>query len=131
MNFKTQKEYADWVQMCAGDYAIVPVVTYADNYARMFFTKHLTVTHIFRSDEEQRELYESRGKEYRPSVHSHWRGVDIRVSTLTHSEREDLVGAVNARFSYGRGKVCAIDHDIGAGAHIHLQVPTKKGPWNG
>jgi hypothetical protein len=80
----------------------------------------VTITEIFRTDEMQVKYYPK--KPGKISVHQLWRGVDISVKGLEMSVIKQLEKAVNILFPYGKHPYnTAFYHDIGLGAHIHLQ----------
>jgi len=127
--FKTTRQEQEWEEAVAGEKRIIPVVLYAAELSLRLFGKQVVVTGILRTDQEHRALLKRLGIDYYPTVHSFWRGVDLRSWIYTPDERDMLVAAINRRFDYGRGKRCALYHDIGAGGHFHLQTPSEKGAW--
>jgi len=131
VQFKDRKAWEEWAHLVEGGYMVVPLVLYAEHISMTRFNSGIVITHVFRSDEEQKALCESLGIEYYPTVHSHWRGVDLRSRIYSVARSNELAEAVSQSFVYGRGKRSAIYHNVGAGPHIHLQAPSKKGPWNG
>ena len=131
LSWKDNEAWRDWMYMVENDYMLVPVVLYAAQITINDTGRQAMVTHIFRSDERQHALCHELGIAYYPTVHSHWRGVDLRSRYLEDAMNEALCDKINEKFKYGRGKKVAIFHNIGAGPHIHLQCPHKKGSWNG
>lgn len=131
MIFKAPHMEIEWVHMVEQKMMLVPVVLYVAELSRVQFGKIPVVTSIFRSDDDHRALMERVEMEYRPTVHSHWRGVDLRSWIYEAPEIDALVQAANDRFGYGRGKKVAIYHDVGAGGHFHLQSPAQFGQWAG
>lgn len=88
------------------------------------FGKHITITQILRTAEEQAEYYKNDPayqKEPFHSVHEFGRGVDIRSRDFTESEIKQIVDFANL-IEYGSGKKTAIYHTIGLGLHLHFQT---------
>ena len=53
------------------------------------------------------------------------RGCDLRTRDFDTETAERLAGQINAKWTYDTTRPvmrCAIFHDVGQGAHIHLQV---------
>ena len=89
--------------------------------------KKVVITDIFRTVEEQDELYKNSSKyQKKPflSVHQFWRGLDIRTNDMPNHISKNLTSFLNM-FIYDKKrqhKKTAKLHDIGNGSHIHIQV---------
>ena len=86
---------------------------------------HIYLTCVYRSDEEQRILYEKIGQPYAPSVHSQWRGFDFRIFPDAQFNQW-LTDKVNTMFPYDPSrpeKVSLLRH-VGSGDHFHGQTLT-------
>jgi hypothetical protein len=129
MLFKTNRQAAEWRVMCEEGTSLVPVVMYAAAHCEARFQKTVVVTEILRTEAEHIALCQRLGIEKYLTVHSFWRGVDLRSRDFTNQEVMLLVNSINARFEYGGGKKVAVFHDVGAGSHVHLQTKTKHGCW--
>lgn len=95
-------------------------------FADYHFGRDIIITHILRTQEEQDAFYGNDPRyEAAPwkSVHQFGRGVDIRSTSFTRDEIGRMVDFINLNFPYGGGKSAALQHNIGSGAHIHLQTP--------
>lgn len=81
------------------------------------FEKRITLTSIFRTKKEERELQSS-------GIHNCYRGVDIRTSNFTESEIKKIVDFLNKNLHYdARGlHQVAIFGDLKHKNHIHCQV---------
>ncbi len=94
-------------------------------FADYHFGKDVVITHILRSQAQQDEFYREnpryKGKPWK-SVHQLGRGIDIRSSLFNRGEIDRIIGYLNLHFLYGGGKPTALYHNIGRGAHLHLQV---------
>ena len=105
-----------------------PVLLAAESSIRLF-GKQPVVTSIYRSEAEHRALCARLGVAPYASVHTYWRGVDLRSWIYSDDEIRQLLEIINSRFDYGRSKSVAICHDVGAGRHFHIQAPEADGVW--
>ena len=129
MIFKTIRQEKEWAQLVAGGYMIVPVVEFAAETSVRMFGKQVVVTDILRLKIEQEALCRKLKIAYYDTVHSFWRGTDLRSLIYTAEEIGVMKDMINRQFVYGRGKQVAVYHDVGAGAHFHLQAPFVRGAW--
>jgi hypothetical protein len=129
MIFKTPREDREWAELVAGGYMIVPVVQYVAEASIRLMGKQVVVTGIVRTHAEQIALCKELGVPYYDTVHTLKRGVDLRSLIYTGDEIDILLEMTNRQFTYGRGKRCAIFHNVGAGPHFHLQAPSAHGVW--
>lgn len=90
-------------------------------FAKESFRKDLVVTHVFRTLDEQRDIYGAGTKKI--SVHMLGRGVDLRDSIYTPAEAGTMLEFVKKHFDYGASHRAMLRHDLGRGSHFHLQVP--------
>ena len=89
----------------------------------------INLTHIFRSNEEQRDIYKNNTKfKLAPwhSTHEYWRAVDVGVNAFTETQRQEMCNFVNKRFNYSGSHNCCVYHNVGRGWHFHLQVDWHK-----
>jgi hypothetical protein len=101
----------------------------SDLFCRKKWNKEVLITEIMRTREQQENIYKDtpkyKGKplsEIPNSVHMYGRGADIRTHHLEMNQINELVNFLNL-FPYGKGNLLtALYHDIGTGAHIHIQV---------
>jgi hypothetical protein len=120
INFKTQRQAVEWHDERLDKR--LRIILYAlAGYVFDKFQKFLVITEIFRTSDEQKEIYKGQPKMAGVvSVHEVWRGADVRTHNFTSAEVMDLLGFLNDNFEYD-GKSTAIDHDV-QGYHIHIQV---------
>jgi len=86
--------------------------------------KNITITHLWRSQEEHNGLYAATDLLARPksSPHMRYQAVDLRSKDFTDKEIKDIVAWVNANYKNPGGKVSALAHAIAGGAyHLHIQ----------
>lgn len=129
MKFKKIELEGQWLRMVRMEAMLVPVVCYAAELSSTVLGVEPVVTSVYRSEADHAALLARLGRDYYPSVHMFWRGLDLRSWVYEQDEIDMLVGSLNQRFKYGRGKRVAVYHDVGAGAHLHLQAPEQLGVW--
>lgn len=99
------------------------------NYTVSNFGKGIVITMITRLQEEQDEIYagtERNGRKYDEnpwkSPHQFWHSADLRSSTFSGEEIEQIEDYLNAKYNmdnyYDFTAKC---HDVGLGDHFHLQ----------
>lgn len=93
------------------------------------FKKDLTITGIFRTDEEQAAIYKNDKKyQKRPfqSPHQFWDAFDLRDSTFTKDEIPKIIKYLNDTYNpKNRYAVTSMDHSVGLGWHFHVQFRLK------
>lgn len=99
-------------------------------YTSNKFNKFITITMIFRSQEEQDSIYQGKinsvGRKYDEnpwkSPHQFWHSVDLRSRDFTKNEIKDLVDYINNKYNSDNFyKWTAKNHDVGLGDHFHIQ----------
>jgi len=95
-------------------------------YCEVEFNKDITITHIYRTEMEQNDIYHKSEKyQNKPwkSVHQFGRGVDVRSHNFNKIEIEKIKSFINGiTYREGSATLTCIHHDIGLGEHFHLQV---------
>lgn len=93
------------------------------------FKKELVVTGIFRTDEEQAQIYKNDARyKIKPftSPHQYWQAFDLRDSTFTKNETGKIVKYLNDTYNpTNQLKFTAMDHSVGLGFHFHVQYVVK------
>lgn len=90
------------------------------------YRKNITITMIYRTDEEQDRFYANNEKYQKKkfkSPHQFYQAVDLRSSDFTDEEIQELVVYINVRYNddnyYGWTADC---HEVsGNGMHFHIQ----------
>lgn len=90
------------------------------------YGKPLVITSIFRSDTEQKNIYGADTEKVSP--HQYWRAIDIRTWIYEQDEVTGILAFLNKWWPRGDRYPLAIYHDVGRGAHIHIQVPPDVHP---
>lgn len=106
------------------------LAAYTDHY----FKKLVVITMIYRTEEEQDQLYKGKikkGKRYEDkkwkSPHQFWHSADLRSSVFTKEEIDKIVEFLNYNYNKTNAYAWTAEcHDIGAGMHFHIQY-SKKG----
>ena len=119
INFKHQHLRAQWVKLLI----VTPELCYIVLRAIHLSDSKLYITHIFRTEAQQRKFYPKDPK--KQSVHQYWRGVDLGVQKYGLTKSGVLVDQINEEFPYDkrRPKIkTALVHNIGQGVHLHMQT---------
>ena len=125
--FKDEAQKAEFARL---DNRLQTILIYLSGLAEHLYHKSVVITHLWRTQEGQDEIYKGNAVyQSKPwvSVHQVGRGADIRSDTYTPAEINNLVSELNSTFEYGGGKQTAICHDVGHGQHFHIQVPDRGG----
>jgi len=112
------------------DNRLQALLIYTSGLVDYLYSQHVVVTMLLRSQAEQDRIYGADpAYQARPwkSVHQVGRGVDIRSYTYTRSQIDNIVAEINSSYLYSAQHPTALYHDVGQGAHIHLQVPATSG----
>lgn len=104
------------------------IIVYAlAGFINFNFSKALVLTGIFRTQEEQDEIYKDNfqyQKEKWSSVHQFGCGTDCSIKYFTDDELQKI-GIFLDKLEYDKSrptKKCWLIHDIGLGRHGHIQV---------
>jgi hypothetical protein len=124
MKFKKNRHSEEWKKV---DERLRSIVNWLDALLACF-NLELEVTCIFRTQDEQDDIYKDYPG-YRwnpwPSVHQFFRGIDISVRDWPEWLPPIIALLITNYFKYDSKRPhmrSAIYHDIGHGAHIHIQV---------
>lgn len=124
MKFKTQNEETEWPLLYNYNIRLYTLIQLLEGYAQLNFNKELTLTEIYRTQEEFDALYAQTPPDKRParSPHQDWRAVDIRSSDFTEQEIHKMLTFLNT-FTYAGGqRPVAIYHMIAGNTfHFHTQ----------
>lgn len=97
-----------------------------DYFTQAEFDKEITITSIFRTQEEHDALYASTPTDKRPkwSPHMSWKAADIRSSDFTVAEKQRMLKLLNTcTYSSGQGKPVGLLHTIAGNVeHFHVQA---------
>ena len=107
------------------DYRLQIIIYALAGFVYHRYGKGLLFTEIFRTKETQDKYYADdpiyKQKKWL-STHQYWRAADISIRYFTPQEIREIVIFLK-HFSYDvPSKSVVLVHDIGLGAHIHLQV---------
>jgi hypothetical protein len=122
ISFKTPRIQNEWVTLEAQNLTLHGIIKSAALFVKLNFNKDLTITEIMRTAAENAALY-APGSEPQNRPHTVWRAVDLRSSTFTQTEIQQLLTFLNQYKVFGGLKKCAIYHQIKNGApHFHIQA---------
>lgn len=98
-------------------------------FCKRNFDQQICVTELLRTQSEQDAIYANNQKyQIKPwkSVHQFGRGADIRTyNCFSLEEIQKILQFLNSNWVYDPQRPhlkTAIHHDVGSGAHIHIQV---------
>jgi len=120
---------SEWTSLLEKNAFLHGLIRDINTYTQTNFKKTITLTMIYRTDQEQAYLYkdDARYKERQfKSPHQFWHAVDIRSRTFTDSEVTKLVAYINDKYdadNYYRWT--AKNHNVGSGIHFHIQFSKK------
>lgn len=104
---------------------MIQVIEFINYYVKAKYNKNIRITDTHRTQESQDHIYRNNPR-YKikpwPSVHQQGRGVDISIKGYTPAMIRDIVVTAN-RIKYSDKYKIATHHDVGAGDHLHFQVP--------
>lgn len=99
------------------------------NFSEANFKKNVVVTMIYRTQEEQDEIYKDDPKYIEKkfkSPHMFWQAFDLRSSSFEASEIKKIEDYLNNKYNmsnyYGW---TSRNHDVGLGFHFHIQFIKK------
>jgi hypothetical protein len=97
------------------------ILAYTASYMMSEYKVPMVLTHIFRTQKEQEEIY---GVGYKiASPHQFNRAADARLTDLGVEKANEVAKHVNEVFPYGDGMhKTVLVHDVGRGNHIHFQI---------
>ncbi len=125
IEFKTLKQRNEWLDRRLS-IKLQGIVFAMANISYYIFDKPLVITEIYRTQKQQDKYYKNnpvyREKPW-PSVHQHWRGIDIRTSNYTQAQIDILLNIANCiQYDPQREeRKTAIYHDVNHGLHLHVQ----------
>lgn len=124
MQTKTNRIAEEFQTLDVKNKRLKQLIMLTDQFSKLEFGKEIVVTEIYRTVEEQKELYKHTPPDRRPKVSPHqlWHSVDLRSWIYTDREIERLLEFLNCfRYLEGQRKV-AVYHKIRMGAaHFHVQ----------
>lgn len=121
-NARLKKEYS---QLKSKNKKLQSVIEDLNKFSQKEFKKVLTITMIYRTQEEQDYLYRNSAKYKKrkfKSPHQFWHAIDIRSKTFTNDQIQKMVDYLNNKYdakNYYRWT--AKCHTIGHGMHFHIQ----------
>jgi hypothetical protein len=121
ITFKTARIELEFAQLKSKNETLHGIITLSADFARMEIKKDVVITSIYRSPEENKELYKDAGGPPAWQPHTVWRGVDLRSTIYTDAELQKLLAFFNLFTVFGGQRKCASVHKI-AGNQLHFHV---------
>jgi hypothetical protein len=123
LTFKTLNERDEYLELPKRNPKLLDLLIDLTAYTAKKHGKDITLTSVYRDEEEQKDLYKESPTRPAASPHCTWQAVDLRSSTLTQEEMDDMCAYLNSRYKNANGKVVAFTHKIpGNVMHFHLQL---------
>jgi len=113
---------------------LLKVLLATRNFVKKNFGKDITLTMIYRTDDEQDNIYRGKSRRGRfydvnpwKSPHQFYAAFDLRSRTFTSKEIDTLVSYLNDKYNKTNYfRFTAMCHDIGLGSHFHVQYKKKQ-----
>lgn len=131
IKYKEQSERLkrEHLELASKNPALYNLLGDLDTYVFDNFKKNVVITMIYRTQAEQDYLYRN-SDQYKKrkfkSPHQFHHAIDIRSRTFSNEEINQIVAWLNAKYDsdnyYSWTSKC---HDVGSGAHFHLQFVRK------
>jgi hypothetical protein len=119
---RLQKEYT---QLKSKNKDLLDLIEDLNKFSQKEFKKVLTITMIYRTQEEQDYLYRNSEKYKKrkfKSPHQFFHAVDVRSKTFTNDQIKQMVDYINKKYdSKNYYKWTAKCHSVGHGMHFHIQ----------
>jgi hypothetical protein len=130
IEFKEHPLYMQWISQLLD--SRLRIITYAlSGFVYDAFGKTLTITGIYRTQDEQNAIYKD-NEDYQKdpwlSFHQFWRGIYFRSIYFTDPELTEIEQFLNNNFLYDKigAHKTALIHNIGVGNHLHVQVSNEQ-----
>lgn len=121
--FKTSNERDEYAQLGMKNPKLLDLLIDLVDYVGSTYRKDVTLTSVYRDPAEQNALYKDEVKKVPNTPHGTWEAVDLRSSTFTAAERDDICSYLNKKYKNANGKKVAFVHAITSQAlHFHIQL---------
>jgi DNA polymerase II small subunit/DNA polymerase delta subunit B len=125
IGFKTPRIEAEFNELEIKNKRLYYIIKDTNNYTVKKYKKNITLTEVYRTQEEQNRYY--KGKPKFKSPHQRWLAVDIRTHNFTKQQVQNIVKYINNKYNkHSRYIPTAFYHDIGLGPHIHVQFKERQ-----
>lgn len=124
IEFKEASLGVEFFELQAKNPRLHRLINLLHDYTMLEFNKGVVITHIFRTPEQQKELYKDTPADKRPTTSPHmtWGAVDIRSSIYDAKQIDKMLKFLNT-FTYAGGQRSVAIHHMVAGNtwHTHIQ----------
>lgn len=100
---------------------LLSLVYILNEFCQLELKKDITLTDLYRTQEEQDAIYKDIPNYNKKSVHQYWRGVDIRSRDFTIEEIEKIAQFMNLITYDVKHKTCIYHKVKGNVYHLHIQ----------
>lgn len=123
---RLKNEYTQLIEKNTGLYDLINDISI---YVKKTMNKDIVITMIFRTDQEQDEIYKDDPK-YKikkfKSPHQFYHAIDLRSRDFSQSEIKQIEDYLNNKYNpTNYYKWTAKNHNVGLGDHFHLQWVKK------
>lgn len=129
LKFKTNRIIHEYAALANENRPLLELIIDLSFHVEEEYKKNLTITHLYRTEEEQDYFYRSNSKyQKKPwkSPHQVYAALDLRSRTFTKEEREHITEYLNKKYNpTNYFRFTAKVHDIGHGEHWHVQYKKK------
>ena len=123
LSFKTSRERDEYAALREHNPKLQDMLIDLVPYVQNKMGKDVVVTSIYRSPDEQNELYTNEPKKVPNSPHETWQAADLRSSIYTQAERDDICSYLNTHWHNANGKIVAFCHAIAGNVmHFHISL---------
>lgn len=126
IHFKTPRIEKEFHELPLQNKRLYVLIQAASQYSEFEFKKEITITDLYRTPEENKNLY-APGAEPVNRPHTLWEGADLRSIIYSPSQIERFVTFLNMWSGYDGKRVTALFHLVPGGSpHFHLQTNKDK-----
>lgn len=121
--FKTGSERSQWAELGTKNKPLVELVIDLVGHIRDLYSKDVVLTSVYRSPEQQSDLYKQSAVKVEKSAHETYEAVDLRSWLYTPAEIAEICAYLNKKHKNANGKPVAMCHAITGGAfHFHVAL---------
>jgi uncharacterized protein YcbK (DUF882 family) len=123
LKFKTNVERDQYAELGTKNPKLVDLLIDLTDFVSSTFKKDVVLTSVYRSPEQQADLYKNSERKVVNSAHSTYEAVDLRSFIYTQNEIEAICSYLNAKYKNANKKPVALYHSIAGGApHFHVAL---------
>jgi hypothetical protein len=126
MRFKTERIKKEWNELNTKNPRLAFLISSISSKIELLFNITPMITMIYRTEEEQKELYKDTPNPPARSPHQDWNAVDLRSSDFTEDQINKIIDLFSKAGVDNLFAKTAIYHKIAGNAyHFHVQFKGK------